>query len=47
MKGVWIYPEDIGASGEWSNDWKTFCLKFGYAYDDIPKAILLTEIKVD
>lgn len=30
MKAIHIYPEDIGASGEWSDAWLKFIMKLGY-----------------
>lgn len=30
MKAIYIYPADIGASGEWSDDWIKFITKLGY-----------------
>jgi hypothetical protein len=30
MKAIYIYPNDIGASGEWSEDWIKFITKLGY-----------------
>lgn len=47
MKAYWITPEDIGASGEWSNRWKDFVKKFGYDPENAPVAILLTAIDTD
>lgn len=30
MKAVYIYPEDIGASGSWSEGWEKFIKKLGW-----------------
>lgn len=30
MKAIYIYPADIGASGEWASDWMTFIKKLGW-----------------
>jgi len=47
MKALNIWPEDIGASGEWSDDWINFCLKFGYSRNNIPAVLILVNIQIE
>ena len=48
MKGVYIHPEDIGASGTWSDDWLTFIKKFGYKDGDrVWDYVLLVHIETE
>lgn len=45
MEAVYIRPEDIGASGYWSEGWLNFIEKLGYNRDQIIDCILILEIK--
>lgn len=48
MEAVWIRPEDINASSEYTADWIMFIKKFGYVDDGGSpwRAVLLVEIKI-
>lgn len=43
MKAIWIRPEDIGASSEYSEDWRRFLVKLGIK--EIQNAVLITVIE--
>lgn len=47
MKAIYINPEDIGASGYWSEQWLIFIKKFGYSENDNIQCLLITEIKIE
>lgn len=48
MKAIYIYPEDIGASGEWSDDWIKFIKKLGYKDGDrVWGCVLVAPIETD
>jgi hypothetical protein len=44
MKAIWITPQDIGASFEFSDTWINFCIKLGYDKKSIPHAVLISSI---
>ncbi|MFX1709024.1 hypothetical protein PV783_33970 [Chitinophaga sp. CC14] len=46
MNAVYIFPEDIGVTGEWSDKWKDLCEKFGYDREKPPVSLLVSEIKI-
>jgi len=48
MKAVNIYPEDIGASGYWSEDWMRFIKKLGWdEKESIWQCVLICNILIN
>lgn len=47
MKAYYIYPEDIGVSGEWSSGWIKFIVALGYDASNPPKGVLIAPIETN
>ncbi len=47
MTAIYIYPEHINCPSHQSDDWIKLCFRLGYSIKEIPRRLLLIDLKID